>query len=110
MEVDHMVTVSEQHDDECPRCRLRRALEQHLVDAATGTEQQWHDAASSLVSMLAIASSSLTTMRANWTDKRLVDVMEKGAAAAEVLVALLHTLDELQDDLAGPGASLPDNW
>ena len=99
-----MVTVSEQHDDECPRCRLRRALEQHLVEAATGTEQQWHDAAAS------IASSSLTTMRANWTDKRLVDVMEKGAAAAEVLVALLHTLDELQDDLAGPGASLPDNW
>ena len=39
-----MVTVSEQHDDECPRCRLRRALEQHLVEAATGTEQAWRQA------------------------------------------------------------------
>lgn len=105
-----MLTVSEQHDDECPRCRFRRALEQYLVEAATGTEQQWHDAAAPIVSMLAIASSSLTTMRANWTDKRLVDVMDKGAAAAEVLVALLHTLDELQDDLADSAASSPENW
>jgi hypothetical protein len=105
-----MVTVTEQHDDECPGCRLRRALEQHLVEAATGTEQQWHDAASLIVSMLAIASSSLTTMRANWTDKRLVDVMDKGEAAAEALVALLHTLDELQDDLAGSGETSSENW
>ena len=105
-----MVTVSEQHDDECPRCRLRRALEQHLVEAATGTEQQWHDAASSIVSMLAIASSSLTTMRANWTDKRPVDVMDKGEAAAEALVALLHALEQLQHQLVDRADTTPDQW
>jgi hypothetical protein len=105
-----MVAVAEQHDDGCPRCRLRWALERYLVDAATGSEKQWHDAASAIVSMLAIASSSITTMRARWCDKRPVDVMDKGAAAAEALVALLHALDDLQRDLVDHGATSPEEW
>jgi len=104
-----MVTVSDEHDD-CPRCQLRRAIETHLVEAATGTEQEWHDAASGLVSMLVVASSAITTMRARWCDKRLVDVMDKGAAAAEALVALLHALDQLQQQLVDRDDAAPDQW
>jgi lysine/ornithine N-monooxygenase len=105
-----MVAVSDEHDDDCPRCQLRSALETHLVEAATGTEQQWHDAASGLVSMLVVASSAITTMRARWCDKRLVDVMHKGAGAAEALVALLHALDQLQEQLVNGDDTAPDQW
>jgi hypothetical protein len=110
MEVDHMVAIANEHDDGCPRCRLRSALETHLVEAAAGTEKEWHEAASSIVSMLAIASSSITTMRASWCDKRLVDVMDKGAGAAEALVALLHALDQLQQQLVDRDDAAPDQW
>jgi len=105
-----MVAVSDEHDDECPRCQFRSALETHLVEAAAGTEKQWHDAASGLVSMLVVASSSITTMRASWCDKRPVDVMDKGAGAAEALVALLHALDQLQQQLVDRDDTAPDQW
>ena len=105
-----MVAVMVRHDDECPRCRFRRALETYLVEAAAGNEKDWHDAASGLVSMLVVASSAITTMRARWCDKRPVDVMDKGAAAAEALVALLHALQQLQHQLVDRADSTPDQW
>jgi hypothetical protein len=105
-----MVAAVVQHDDGCPRCRFRGQLEKYLVKAATGTEEEWHEAASSIMTMLAIASSAMATMRARWCDNRPVDVMDKGAAVAESLVTLLHALDELQGDLVGPGATSPDHW
>jgi hypothetical protein len=79
-----MVAVTVQHDDECPRCRFRGALEKYLVRAATGTEDEWHEAASSIMTMLTIASSAMATMRARWCDDRPADVMDKGAAIADL--------------------------
>jgi hypothetical protein len=105
-----MVAVSDEHDDDCPRCQLRSALETHLVEAAAGTEKQWHDAASGLVSALVVASSAITTMRARWCDKRPADVIDKGAAAAEALVALLHALDQLQEQLVDGDDTASDQW
>jgi hypothetical protein len=110
MEGDHMVALANGHDDECPRCQLRSALETHLVEAAAGTEKQWHDAASGLVSMLVVASSAITTWRARGCDKRPADVIDTGAAAAEALVALLHALDQLQDQLVDGDDTAPDQW
>ena len=57
-----MVTVSEQHDDECPRCRLRRALEQHLVLGTPGSVEQ-HPIADQIAADRYLASKQAMSRR-----------------------------------------------